>query len=110
MYPYQEQTRSVSQFDMTFLFTEDEQGIHLRVEYNNDIYESDQMDALCVHLDRYINAAITSPEEGIMRLSYLTDEEVDELLNSFNDTENVQSPLSKSIVHLFKNVNLVVHL
>ncbi len=102
IHPYQEVSRQVSQFDMTFSFSESEEGLHLRLEYNRDIYEAQQMDALCIHLERFLDAAITTSEENIGKLPYLTAEEEEELLYSFNDTEET-SDKDTTIIDLFRN-------
>jgi amino acid adenylation domain-containing protein len=99
--PYQQVSTGVSQFDMTFSFSEDHEGIHLRIEYNDDIYEKTQIDYLCVHLERFIEAAIAAPDQSISNLPYLTNEERTQLVETFNNTKT-NYPESKTVVDLFR--------
>ncbi|CAL2089900.1 Tyrocidine synthase 3 [Tenacibaculum sp. 190524A02b] len=99
--PYNEVSRQVSQFDMTFSFSEVDSRLCLRLEYNTDIYEAFQIDELCEHLERFIESGIDFPNEKISNLGYLTSEEENELLYDFNDTD-VDYPNNKTLVDLFR--------
>ncbi|CAL2082441.1 amino acid adenylation domain-containing protein [Tenacibaculum sp. 190524A02b] len=99
--PYNEVSRQVSQFDMTFSFSEVDSRLCLRLEYNTDIYETFQIDELCEHLERFIESGIDFPNEKISNLGYLTSEEEHELLYDFNDTD-VDYPSNKTLVDLFR--------
>ncbi|NQY06744.1 MAG: amino acid adenylation domain-containing protein, partial [Flavobacteriaceae bacterium] len=99
--PYNEIGSEVSKFDMSFSFTEDKEGIHLRLEYNKDIYDASLIDQLYNHLERLITSALKNQDESIQSLRILSKEEEIELLETFNDTE-IDYPKDKTVLDLFK--------
>ncbi|NQY06745.1 MAG: amino acid adenylation domain-containing protein, partial [Flavobacteriaceae bacterium] len=99
--PYNEIERGVSQFDMSFSFTEDREVIYLRLEYNSDIYDASLIDQLYNHLEQLITSALDNQENSIQTLRILSKEEEIELLETFNDTK-VEYPKDKTVIDLFR--------
>ncbi|AXG70214.1 tyrocidine synthase 3 [Kordia sp. SMS9] len=99
--PYSDIERDVSKFDISFSFTEDTEGIHLRLEYNNDIYDAQLIDQLYHHLEQFITSALEHQEESIQSLTILSQEEETQLLTTFNDTK-VAYPKDKTVIDLFR--------
>ncbi|AXG70213.1 tyrocidine synthase 3 [Kordia sp. SMS9] len=99
--PYSDIERDVSKFDISFSFTEDTEGIHLRLEYNNDIYDAQLIDQLYHHLEQFITSALEHQEESIQSLTILSQEEETQLLATFNDTKVVY-PKDNTVIDLFR--------
>ena len=98
---YDEVTRSVSQFDMTFSFTDTKEGLKLRLEYNRDIYSCEQVTNMCRHLELLLESGINSPQKSIRSLEYIDEEEQQELLHNFNDTY-LDYEGENTVVHLIR--------
>ena len=98
--PYDKTSRKVSQFDMTFSFSESLEGLGLQLEYNTDIYDKETIDRLIKYLESFLLKAISNPKQKLDHIDYLSKEEKQELLYTFNDTK-VDYPKDKTIVDLF---------
>ena len=98
--PYDKTSRKVSQFDMTFSFSESLEGLGLQLEYNTDIYDKESIGRLIKHLESFLLKAISNPKQEIDHVDYLSKEEKHELLYTFNDTK-VDYPKDKTIIDLF---------
>ncbi|GGG20358.1 surfactin synthase subunit 1 [Dokdonia pacifica] len=97
--PYTGYQRKVSQFDISFLFSEKEGQLSLQIEYNTDIYESDFIERLGYHLNNFLQEGMNTPTHSVANLNYLGSSEESQLLYDFNDTQ-VEYP-STTIVDLF---------
>ena len=84
--PYKDYQRKVSQFDLSFIFSEQHGELSLHIEYNTDIYELDFVSRLASHLDIFLKEAIQKPTEKVATLNYLSAAENQQLLYDFNDT------------------------
>ncbi|WP_244290021.1 amino acid adenylation domain-containing protein [Flavobacterium resistens] len=93
-------SRKVSKFDISFAFFEAE-GLGLTIEYNTDIYDGYLIERMFSHFENLVRESIEQPETLIQELNYLTQEEKQQLLLDFNDTE-VAYPQDKTIVDLFE--------
>ncbi len=77
---------STSQFDVSFVFTENEDRLSLTIQYNTDLYDSLLIERMSDHLellmtDAFKNSTLTADE-----LSYITPEERLEVTQTFNAT------------------------
>ncbi len=97
--PYTRYQRKVSQFDLSFIFSEKKGQLSLHVEYNTDIYELDFVERLCYHFNNFLQEGVNAPSQGVATLNYLGSSEESQLLVDFNDT-SVDYP-STTIVDLF---------
>ncbi|MFW0739616.1 amino acid adenylation domain-containing protein [Flavobacterium sp. T12S277] len=98
--PYNEHQRKVSQFDLSFLFSEKEGQLNLHIEYNTDIYEAEFVARLADHLDTFLTEAIQNPEQKVATVNYLSKAETTQLLEDFNDTA-IAYPKDHTMVDLF---------
>nr|WP_027392684.1 non-ribosomal peptide synthetase [Aquimarina latercula] len=98
--PYKDQYRKSSQFDLSFIFSEQAGQVSLHLEYNTDIYELDFIENLCIHLESLLVQSIQHPDQNISELSFLRASEKQQLLEGFNATKTVY-PKAASIVDLF---------
>ncbi|MEP0262580.1 amino acid adenylation domain-containing protein [Dokdonia sp.] len=99
--PYTGYQRKVSQFDLSFIFSEKGDQLSLHIEYNTDIYESDFVERLCYHFNNFLLEGINTPSQRVATLNYLGSSEESQLLYDFNDT-TVAYP-DTTIVDLFIN-------
>jgi len=98
--PYTQQHRNVSQFDISFIFSDHNDTLSLQLEYNTDIYDIIFIEKIATHLEAFLKECITHPNNRIAEVSYITEKEKLQLLNDFNHTEVVY-PKNKTIVELF---------
>ncbi|WP_299210513.1 non-ribosomal peptide synthetase [uncultured Dokdonia sp.] len=84
--PYTGYKRKVSQFDLSFIFSEKSGQLSLQIEYNTDIYEVDFVERLCYHFNNFLLEGIQTPNQRVASLNYLGSSEESQLLYDFNDT------------------------
>ncbi|MFH6990654.1 amino acid adenylation domain-containing protein, partial [Flavobacterium collinsii] len=89
-----------AQFDLSFNFVESE-GLDLDVSYNTDIYDAYLVERMFVHFENLLTESLGQPEALIREIEYLTEEEQNQLLVGFNETE-VDYPIDKTIIDLFE--------
>ncbi|WP_299258193.1 non-ribosomal peptide synthetase [uncultured Aquimarina sp.] len=98
--PYTDNYRKSSQFDLSFIFSQEEGQLSLHLEYNTDIYEITFIQKLIIHLENFIENCILDSSESISKLGYLNESEKKELLNDFS-TNQKECVNDKNIVELF---------
>ncbi|MFC4634989.1 amino acid adenylation domain-containing protein [Dokdonia ponticola] len=84
--PYEGYQRKVSQFDLSFIFSEKKGQLSLQIEYNTDIYEVDFVERLCYHFTNFLLEGIETPSQPVASVNYLGSSEESQLLYDFNDT------------------------
>ncbi|WP_428231993.1 amino acid adenylation domain-containing protein [Flavobacterium sp.] len=99
--PHKGYQRKVSQFDLSFIFSQHKGQLQLHIEYNTDIYELDFIERLFSHFDSFLTQAIQRPNQKVSTLNYLGFSEASQLLHDFNNT-TVDYPVTTM-------VDLVVH-
>jgi len=97
--PYGGSEQEASQFDMTFTFAEAGEEIYIGLEYNTDIYADGSMSLLVDNLVQLLAQITLHPDTAIDELDYLTSEQKQQLLQTFNDTGKGY-PQDKTIVQL----------
>ncbi len=90
-----------AKFDLAFDFTEAEGGLLANIVYNSDIYHHDTAMRMMAHLQQLLVAIVQQPQLPIAALDYVSDEEKQALLHTFNDTQ-VDYPADKTIAELFE--------
>jgi len=90
-----------SKFDIEICFQENENCLSFNVAFNTDIYEKSMVERLIRHYKQLLNALLENPEEKIITIDYLSNEEKQKLLFTFNDTA-VSYPQDTTIVDLFE--------
>lgn len=91
----------VSKLDLTFNCVERGEEIYLSIEFNSDIYDRATIERLAEHFARLLDAVVAQPSLPIGQLDYLSAEEKDQLLTTFNDTR-LEHPGDKTIIALFE--------
>ncbi|MFH7014629.1 amino acid adenylation domain-containing protein [Flavobacterium sp. FlaQc-47] len=84
--PYKGYQRKVSQFDLSFVFSEKQGQLSLHVEYNTDIYEPNFVERLVSHFDTFLTEATQRPDQKVAKINYLGFYEESQLLYEFNTT------------------------
>ncbi|SEM78112.1 natural product biosynthesis luciferase-like monooxygenase domain-containing protein [Chitinophaga rupis] len=92
---------SVSEYDITFTFFEDENDLSVSIEYNTDLFQQQFIKRLANNLENFMRESLVNPQQQIQRISYLDAEQMRELLYSFNDTE-VKYDTTATVISLFQ--------
>ena len=82
--PYNEETHVVSKFDLSFTFTVSDSGLSLFLEYSTDLFNEATIQRMCGHLECLLGSILSSPDLPLDELNYLTGEERNRLLVTFN--------------------------
>jgi amino acid adenylation domain-containing protein len=98
---YETSEEAISKFDIEFIFEETVNGLNLNLVYNTDLYERHFAANILNHLEILLQSAVSKPEIPISSLKYLTKDEVNQLLITFNDTK-VTYLKDKTILDLFE--------
>ncbi|XOV79529.1 MAG: amino acid adenylation domain-containing protein [Aestuariibacter sp.] len=94
MYPMQS---GVSKFDLTFEFSETQDGLSCRVEYSSGLYLHSSIERLSRNFHHLCRSIATAPQTDISRLNYLPDAERQLVLENFNQTPG--AALQDSCIH-----------
>ncbi|MFA0960207.1 non-ribosomal peptide synthase/polyketide synthase [Roseivirga sp. BDSF3-8] len=97
---YKDNHSRSTQFDMSFLFTEQDERLNLQIQYNTDLYSEDFIAQIARHLEQFLGTAVSNAEQSVSTISYLEASEKDHLLDDFNYTTS-DYPSDKTIVDLF---------
>ena len=90
-----------AKFDLTFTFTEEEEGLNLKVEYATDLFKASSAEQMGNHLIQLLQAVVETPEEPIEALAMLSASEKAELFDKLNDTRATY-PEQVTLVDLFE--------
>ncbi|WPV65670.1 non-ribosomal peptide synthetase [Chitinophaga sp. LS1] len=75
-------------FDLVFDFSERANGIYLRLEYNNAIYDAAFATQLIRHFEALMNGLLESPAAPLGEINYLSGKEVHHLVQENNATSS----------------------
>ncbi|MBN1203855.1 MAG: amino acid adenylation domain-containing protein [Myxococcaceae bacterium] len=75
-----------SKFDLTFSFTETEEGLLGLIEYNTDLFDASRIAWMGEHFRLLLEAATARPEERLDTLPLLTEAERRQVLSEWNQT------------------------
>ncbi|MDC8004735.1 amino acid adenylation domain-containing protein [Aureisphaera galaxeae] len=89
-----------SKFDLQVIFEEEGDQLSFHIGYNTDVYDNEMISALMIHFKELLNQVMNNPEVQIAAIDYLSVEEKEQLLVSFNDSIS-DYPKEKSVVELF---------
>ncbi|WP_426094737.1 amino acid adenylation domain-containing protein [Flavobacterium sp. DSR2-3-3] len=90
-----------SQFDVSFVFIEREEGLSLTIQYNTDLYDSLLIERMFAHLELLMTQAMEETSLTVEELSYITAEEQLQVTETFNDTFAEYSK-DRTIIDLFE--------
>ncbi|MEO8240510.1 MAG: amino acid adenylation domain-containing protein [Flavobacterium sp.] len=95
-YPF---NSNAAQFDISYAFTESNDGLSLSIQYNTDIYDAFLIERMFAHFEILMTEAIKSPSQDIAEIVYITAEENKLVTEKFNDTK-ANYPAKKTLVDL----------
>ncbi len=84
--PIQVETRT-AKFDLSFIVAEAQDGLHMMVEYNTDLFYPATIQRIMDHFERMVQLAIQNPDQPISQLPLLTEEESQQILIDWNRTD-----------------------
>lgn len=87
-------------YDLEFHFTEESEYISIQINFNEDIYEKQLIETLVTDYKNLISQLLKNSTDSLARIDYLSTEEKQELLVTFNDTKTAY-PQDKTLVDLF---------
>jgi amino acid adenylation domain-containing protein len=87
-------------FDLRINVQEFGDYLSMEMVYNPDVYEREMVEGLMRHYKQLLNALLENPEEKISQIDYLSSEEQQELLVTFNTTL-IAHPKNKTVIELF---------
>jgi amino acid adenylation domain-containing protein len=93
--------KTVSKFDLEVSFQEVGAHVMMELKFNPDVYDQDMAEGLLQHFKQLTFKALSSPDERIALLEYLTESEKQEIVGS--NKPKVDFPKFKTIVNLFEN-------
>jgi amino acid adenylation domain-containing protein len=73
-----------SKFDLTFLFTDTEDALGLTLEYNTNLFDKERIERLSRHFLQLAAAFTAHPHHKLRDVEILSDEEKQQLLQTFN--------------------------
>ena len=74
-----------AKFDLSLSMAESEEGLIGEVNYNTDLFDAASIEWMARHFEHLLEAAVTNPDEQVLRLQMLSQAERDEVLQ-WNDT------------------------
>ncbi|MFK7784941.1 MAG: amino acid adenylation domain-containing protein [Crocinitomicaceae bacterium] len=89
-----------SKFDLLIAAEERGEHIALSFEYNTDVYERATIERFALHFNALIEGLINAPLKPLNEINYLSDDELNRLTNSLNDTKVVYS--GSTVMSLFE--------
>ncbi|NSL86194.1 amino acid adenylation domain-containing protein [Chitinophaga sp. Mgbs1] len=97
----QELSLQTSQVDLTFTFTERNGALYLQIGYNTTLFKQDTIDRWFIHFNNLLQEVTARPQQYISLVKYLSGEEEQQLLYTFNDTAT-DYPATQTISSLFE--------
>ncbi|MBV8388341.1 MAG: amino acid adenylation domain-containing protein [Mucilaginibacter sp.] len=91
-----------NQADVSFIFSESEDGLILKLDYNTEVYDEGQAKRMLQHLKNIITAVAYAPDQNLTTIELVSDEEKKQLLEEFNDITAIQLPTETIIAQFEK--------
>lgn len=77
----------IAQFDLSLTAAELEDGLGLSIQYNRDLFKEETITGMLNHLLILLDGIIENPEKPISELPLFSSEELERILNQWNDTK-----------------------
>ncbi len=90
-----------STHDLTFSITENPNGLVIDVEYNTDLFERATIQRLLRHFKQLLQAVTERPEQPVLTVNFLAEDEIKQIIEDWNATEAPREP-DVCIHHLFE--------
>ncbi|HEX8651125.1 MAG TPA: non-ribosomal peptide synthase/polyketide synthase [Pyrinomonadaceae bacterium] len=96
-----EVANEISNFDLTLVMEETEQGLTASLDYSTDLFDDATIRRTLRHFQSLLEGIVAAPEARLSSLSLLTEAERHQVLYEWNDTRTAY-PTGKCIHHLFE--------
>ncbi len=90
-----------SKFDLTFIFTETENQIKARINYNSDLFKAETIKRFGNHFQNLVKSVLANENQEVRDLNILSELDINELLIDFNNNSH-SFPEDKTLVDLFE--------
>jgi hypothetical protein len=94
--------KTTAKFDIQFFITENEEGLHISVEYCTALFSRETIKRLITHFKNLLTSIVEHPNYKLCNLQMLSPDEEAKLLSEFNNTK-VQYPEGKTVIDIFEN-------
>jgi amino acid adenylation domain-containing protein len=94
--------KTTAKFDIQFFITENEEGLHISVEYCTALFSRETIKRLITHFKNLLTSIVEHPNYKLCNLQMLSPDEEAKLLTEFNNTK-VQYPEGKTVIDIFEN-------
>ncbi len=91
----------ISQFDLTLMMEEREDGLHGSFEYNTDLFEDATIDRMIGHFRNLLKGIVANPQKRISDFPILSESEQYQLMVEWNQTSS-DFPREKCLHQLFE--------
>lgn len=81
-----------AQMDLTLIMAETPGGLGASMTFNSDLFNPESIERMLQHYVTLLNAVVQDPEQTVSRLPMLTQAEQDQLLDTYNRTQEVIWP------------------
>ncbi|GCE15700.1 non-ribosomal peptide synthetase [Tengunoibacter tsumagoiensis] len=94
-------TTNTTKFDLSLFFQEEELGLKGGIEYNTDLFQEATIRQIAERFQMLLQEALTHPQKTVSTLSWLSKEESELLISTWNTTTTAY-PREMCIHHLFE--------
>ncbi|MGV3610690.1 MAG: amino acid adenylation domain-containing protein [Fluviicola sp.] len=98
---YDDLEHAASKYDLTFVFNEHGDKLHLQVEYNSDLYFEKTVIKYVGLLEVLFNKLLNNPSQPLSQINLLDQTETERILFKYN-TQNIGYPEDLTIVQIFE--------
>ena len=78
-------------YDLVMRMVELGGGLDVKLEYNGDLFDHNTIERLCRHFVTFLESGLNSPQKPLLELEGMGDEERQQILHSWNQTETPYS-------------------
>ncbi|NJM65773.1 MAG: AMP-binding protein, partial [Acaryochloris sp. RU_4_1] len=76
-----------SNFDLTLVMAETEQGLKAQLEYSTDLFDANTILRMLTHFQTLLEGIVAQPDQCLARLPFLTPAETQQQLRDWNNTD-----------------------
>ena len=87
-----------SKFDLSFVFSEDQEKLRLELIYNTDLFQEERMKKCLIHFDKLLNEMLSNPAQPVKDISLLSEAETAFIANFINPIPRLET---RTIIHDF---------
>ena len=91
-----------TKFDLTLLFQERDEELRGSLQYATDLFDSARIERMLRHFEMLVQGIVTNPEQRLWELPLLQDEEFDQAVITWNETQRNYGPMT-TILELFES-------